>query len=97
LRREGSGKKLEKIACLLGSFRPIGRGRCKQARLQFALSQARSFFVGLDVRRQPAQLGGLLRGHAAMLIQVDACLVETDTCSAEEMMRSSRIFPFAKS
>jgi hypothetical protein len=71
LRGEGSGKNLEQIACLLGSFTPICRGRCNQVRLQFVLSKAQGFFIGLHACQQAAQVRGLLRGHTAMLIQVD--------------------------
>jgi hypothetical protein len=53
-----------------GSFTPIGRGRCNQARFQFVLPKAQGSFIGL-VCEQPAQVSGLLSGHTAMLIQVD--------------------------
>jgi hypothetical protein len=65
------GKKIEKIARLLGSFAPIRSRRCKQVGFQLILPKAQGFLVGLDVCQQAAQIGSLLSGHAAMLIQVD--------------------------
>jgi hypothetical protein len=70
LRGQGSGKKIEKIARLLGSFAPIRSRRCKQVGFQLILPKAQGFLVGLDVCQQAAQIGSLLSGHAAMLVQI---------------------------
>jgi len=50
---------------------PIPRRRSEKLRFQFLLSKAQFLFVGFDARQEPAQLGGLLRGHPAVLIEVD--------------------------
>ena len=41
---------------------------------QFVLPKAQGLLVSLDVRPQPAQIGGLLRGHPATLIQINRLL-----------------------
>ena len=62
---KGSGKKIEKIARLLGSFMPIRSRRCKQVSFQLILPKAQGLRVGFDVCQQAPQIGGLLSGHAA--------------------------------
>jgi hypothetical protein len=51
LRGKGSGKKIEKIARLLGSFAPIRSRRCKQVGFQLILPKAQGFLVGLPVEQ----------------------------------------------
>ena len=48
-----------------------------QVRFQFVLPEAQGSFIGLHICQQSAQIGRLLSGHPAMLIQVD-CLFGHD-------------------
>jgi hypothetical protein len=69
-RGKGNGKKIEKIARLLGSFAPIRSRRCKQVSFQLVLPKTQGFLVRLDLSQEAAQISGLLSRHAAMLIQI---------------------------
>jgi hypothetical protein len=65
---QGSGKKVEKVARLLGGLAPIRSRGCDQVSFQFILPKAQGSLIGLHVGQEPAQIGGLLSGHPAMLI-----------------------------
>jgi hypothetical protein len=41
---------------------------------EFVLSKAQSLLVGLHNRQQPAEIGGLLRRHPAILLEIDRLL-----------------------
>src|SRR4029077_7565559 len=71
MRRERRRKEVEEVTGLFSRFLPICRGRGQQVGFQFGLPKAQFFFVRLDIRQEPAQLGRFLRGHAAMLVEVD--------------------------
>src|SRR5690242_5585462 len=74
LRGSRGGKQIQQVASFVGSFLPIRRRRRQQLRFQFLLPETEYFLVSLNVSEKSAELGGLLGGHAAMLIQID-CLV----------------------
>src|SRR5579864_7494879 len=71
LGRQRRSKQIEKVARLLGGIVPIRRRRREQLRFQFILPQPQRPFVGFHLGQQPAQAGGFLGRHAAMLIEID--------------------------
>jgi hypothetical protein len=74
LRERGSSKQIEEITRLDGGFLPI-RGRSReQLRFQLIASKLKRSFVGFDLGQQPALTRGFLRGHPAVLVEINGSI-----------------------
>src|SRR4051794_16701797 len=73
---------LEQVARLAGGLRP-GRGRGnKKLVFEVRLTRPQVLLVRLDLGRKPANVGCLLRGHAAVAVEVYRWFVDHWLCSA---------------
>src|SRR3954471_19303087 len=71
----GLGEDGDQVARLLGRLLPGRRGRGEEVPLQLRLALLQGRPLGLDLGAEPADLGRLLGGHAAVLVEHDRRIV----------------------
>ena len=64
-------KQGQQIAHLIRGFFPIGCRSGDQLRFQRVLRRAQRPFIGGDLCEEATKISGLLRGHSAMLVELD--------------------------
>jgi hypothetical protein len=71
LSRQARGIEVEQMPRLHCGLRPRSGGHRHHAVFEFGLPLAQFPYMGFDVGQRAAQIGRLLRGHAAMLVEID--------------------------
>src|SRR3954454_18119227 len=90
----GLGEDGDQVARLLGRLLPGRRGCGEEVPLQLRLALLQGRPLGLDLGAEPADLGRLLGGHAAVLVEHDRRIVaHVGTSSPAEAARSPETSP----